>query len=53
MIEKFEVKLINATEFIDYLGLLSKPMFLNIDEKKKNQNITLGEMSEHNLGLFF
>lgn len=53
MIERFETKIINATEFNDYLGLSSKPMFLNIDQKKKNQILTLGKMSEHSLGMLF
>jgi len=50
MIERFEVKIINTTEFNDYLNLSSKPMFLNIDEKKKN---LIGKEGEHRLGILF
>ncbi len=53
MIDAFETKIINTTEFNDYLNLSSKPMFLNIDEKKKNQILILGKMSDHNLGMLF
>ncbi|WPR72202.1 hypothetical protein SLW70_03415 [Flavobacterium sp. NG2] len=44
-----EIKIINATEFNDFLNLSLKPMFLNIDKKKKNQVIT----NEHYLGMLF
>lgn len=53
MIKLFDTKLINGTEFNDYLNLSSKPMYLNIDERKKNQLLTLGKMNEHNLGVLF
>lgn len=53
MIKLFDTKLINGTEFNDYLNLSSKPIYLNIDEGKKNQNLTVGKMNEHNLGVLF
>lgn len=53
MMNFFETKLINATEFNDYLNLSLTPFFLSIDEKKKNQIWTTGKINEHNLGILF
>lgn len=55
MIRPIESKVINATEFNDYLGLSSNPMFLNIDEKKRNQRMTLKSFANDDsyLGLIF
>jgi hypothetical protein len=45
-----EIKVINTTEFEDFLNLSLKPMFLNIDKKKNNKVL---KPAEHNLGMLF
>ena len=50
MINSFETKIINTTEFNDFLNLSLKPMFLSINMKNKN---LIGKEGEHRLGILF